>query len=78
MKTLDRNGIHMELKYCERCGGLWLRLKGSDLIFCAPCAVVLAGITRDPHFLEHRRPRSKTPTLQPEIESTSWSEGGNA
>lgn len=28
----------LELKYCERCGGLWLRLQGSDAVYCAACA----------------------------------------
>ena len=28
----------LELKYCERCGGLWLRSQGSDAVYCAACA----------------------------------------
>ncbi len=28
----------LELKYCERCGGLWLRLQGSDAVYCTACA----------------------------------------
>jgi hypothetical protein len=32
----------IELKYCERCGGLWLRAKGSERIFCGPCRNELA------------------------------------
>lgn len=27
-----------ELKYCERCGGLWLRARGADALYCAGCA----------------------------------------
>jgi Zn-finger nucleic acid-binding protein len=27
----------VELKYCERCGGLWLRVQGADGIYCASC-----------------------------------------
>jgi hypothetical protein len=27
----------VELKYCERCGGLWLRSKGNAGIYCSPC-----------------------------------------
>ncbi len=27
----------LELKYCERCGGLWLRLKGSTAVYCVAC-----------------------------------------
>ncbi len=28
----------VELKYCERCGGLWLRRAGDPAVYCAPCA----------------------------------------
>ena len=31
--------IQLELKYCERCGGLWLRLSGVQDVYCAPCAM---------------------------------------
>ncbi len=34
--------VGLELKYCEQCGGLWLRPRGSDQCYCAACA----------HFLE--------------------------
>jgi Zn-finger nucleic acid-binding protein len=29
--------IQLELKYCERCGGLWLRPLGADQVYCPPC-----------------------------------------
>ena len=29
----------LELKVCERCGGLWLRPAGSRWIYCGPCKV---------------------------------------
>jgi hypothetical protein len=29
----------LELKICERCGGLWLRPAGSRWIYCGPCKV---------------------------------------
>jgi hypothetical protein len=32
-KTMKR----VDLKYCERCGGLWLRECGSGLIYCEAC-----------------------------------------
>ena len=38
MKTVDPEIILLELKYCERCGGLWLRKKGSAGPYCGPCA----------------------------------------
>ena len=31
--------ILLELKYCERCGGLWLRLRDVPDVYCASCVV---------------------------------------
>ena len=28
----------LELKYCERCGGLWFRPQGGAEVYCAQCA----------------------------------------
>ena len=29
--------IQLDLKYCERCGGLWLRRKGTNGVYCGGC-----------------------------------------
>jgi Zn-finger nucleic acid-binding protein len=76
METFDENAVHLELKYCERCGGLWLRLKGSELAFCTPCAVLLSGVARDPRILA-RNHREQHSALQ-QMSENAWSEGGNA
>ncbi len=34
----------LELKYCERCGGLWLRPAGHAEAYCPPCARGLADL----------------------------------
>jgi len=78
MELQDGNAIQMELKYCERCGALWLRLTGSELIFCPPCSVILAGLARDPRFREHRGSTSAAGEVERKINSAFWSEGGNA
>jgi Zn-finger nucleic acid-binding protein len=39
MEIEDHEIIQLELKYCERCGGLWLRLEGAPEVYCAPCAL---------------------------------------
>lgn len=31
--------IELELKYCERCGGLWLRRQGAEGVYCTGCTV---------------------------------------
>ena len=73
MKAIEAGAIQLELKYCERCGALWLRPSGSDLVFCATCALVMAGLAPNSRFLN---PRQST-RFQPE-DPTFWSEGGDA
>jgi hypothetical protein len=29
--------VRMELKYCERCGGLWVRQTGTTEVYCQSC-----------------------------------------
>jgi Zn-finger nucleic acid-binding protein len=41
MKEPGRNVVqfgNLQLKYCERCGSLWLRRCGSTQVLCASCA----------------------------------------
>ena len=78
MELPDVDAIQMELKYCERCGALWLRLTGSDLIFCSRCSVILAGLARDPRFREHRSSTTRSAEIEKKNNSAFWSEGGNA
>jgi len=34
--------VRVELKYCERCGGLFLRRLAEERVYCADCMVHLA------------------------------------
>lgn len=36
--------VPVELKYCERCGGLWLRPQSTDGVYCAACRACLAAM----------------------------------
>ncbi|MGA8212253.1 MAG: hypothetical protein WB799_01570 [Candidatus Sulfotelmatobacter sp.] len=38
------NELQFELKYCERCGGLWLRPVGGGQIYCAVCGREMAQL----------------------------------
>jgi hypothetical protein len=51
---MQNNSIaKMELKYCERCGGLWLRQQArSENVYCPRCT---------PEMLEMAVPRKKPP-----------------
>lgn len=39
--TMEGQEIQVELKYCERCGGLWLRPQGAEGVYCSPCQLRL-------------------------------------
>ena len=74
MEPLEAGSIQLELKYCERCGGLWLRPQGSELVFCAPCALVMAGLAPTSRFLKQPTALSRRDSA----DSAFWTEGGNA
>lgn len=38
------NLIQLELKYCERCGGLWIRPLESENVYCATCAIAMMEV----------------------------------
>jgi len=69
--------IQMELKYCERCGGLWLRLKGSQLVYCPSCAMVLAKTIYGASFVE-QGDKCRPAELLQNPQTAFWCEGGNA
>jgi hypothetical protein len=33
----EKREVRMELKYCERCGGLWARECGAGVVYCGHC-----------------------------------------
>ncbi len=41
MEIDELNIVLLELKYCERCGGLWLRPQGCDEVLCGSCSAQL-------------------------------------
>lgn len=50
--------FEVELKYCERCGGLWLRPLGTREIYCSTCIPLMADLPslrrkRAPVFAEN-------------------------
>jgi hypothetical protein len=40
---------YFELKYCERCGGLWLRPAGGRQIYCVACGREVAELPPASH-----------------------------
>jgi Zn-finger nucleic acid-binding protein len=45
----------LELKYCERCGGLWLRPPGSGQIYCTTCFRAIAELPPSSVDVKKRR-----------------------
>jgi hypothetical protein len=55
--TCDQQYLRLELKYCEGCGGLWLRPTGSTVPYCRACDRRLAELAPARHsVLVQRRP----------------------
>jgi Zn-finger nucleic acid-binding protein len=44
ISAIEGREIPVELKYCERCGGLWLRRRGADGVYCAGCRAHLEAM----------------------------------
>ncbi len=41
----DKKGeVRVELKYCERCGGLWVREPGTGVVYCDDCLPKVADL----------------------------------
>ena len=36
--------VRLELKYCEHCGGLWLRECGAGVVYCVNCLPRIAEL----------------------------------
>jgi uncharacterized Zn finger protein (UPF0148 family) len=54
METEGLEIIRLELKYCERCGGLWMRTRGTGEVYCPSCAVEMLDL---PVARRRRKPR---------------------
>ena len=43
-KGEGRNEVGVELKYCEHCGGLWVRERGAGTVYCEKCQPKVADL----------------------------------
>jgi Zn-finger nucleic acid-binding protein len=46
ISMIRQEEVAVELKYCERCGGLWLRRHGHDEAYCGRCRAQRAALLR--------------------------------
>ncbi len=63
ISRMERQEIRVELKYCERCGGLWMRPQGADGVYCASCRAGLAAMP-DPREAPPRKARRRKARAQ--------------
>lgn len=71
--------VRLELKYCERCGGLWMRIRGTEDVYCPSCAVQMSDLPavrkkRKVHLLANDGDEIKRQCERPAF----CGEGGNA
>jgi hypothetical protein len=38
------HAVRMELKYCEHCGSLWMRVTGTEAVYCENCQPKVAEL----------------------------------
>jgi len=38
------NEVRVELKYCEHCGGLWVRERGAGVVYCDNCQAKVSDL----------------------------------
>jgi uncharacterized Zn finger protein (UPF0148 family) len=70
MSWTEGKKTELELKYCERCGGLWLRPLGEGEVYCGGCRVRMAEMPQrgGERTRRVRLPRPKPEDLQGQIE----------
>ena len=79
MKATRRTGkkeSSLELKYCERCGGLWLRPIGGGQIYCMICSRPMAELPPASTEVKRRVARKNDPEFEEEFEGYTISEIG--
>jgi Zn-finger nucleic acid-binding protein len=66
------NELQLELKYCERCGGLWLRPVGGGQIYCVACGQEIAQLpipSREPDDVDDSEPESFEEYVRLEVDA---------
>jgi hypothetical protein len=77
MEPFDNNSIQLELKYCERCGGLGCALKAQTWCSARHARLQYLGLIRT-RGLRIRYSRRPGPRHSDKVQVAFWSEGGNA
>jgi hypothetical protein len=54
----EEKRVTLELKICERCGGLWLRPAASRWVYCAGCKQKVSELPPATANLRKKKPRT--------------------
>ena len=82
----EANGeVGVELKYCEHCGSLWVRVRGAGMVYCDKCQPKVADLpapkTKSRRLILPVRPNTAIEDIEFEIElddSTDFEAFGGA
>jgi hypothetical protein len=69
------NEMSFELKYCERCGGLWLRPTGGGQIYCVACGRSMAELPRSSRDRENARTTKRPQSGGNDSRGHEWGDG---
>lgn len=64
ISKIESAEVQVELKYCERCGGLFLRLQAAEVVYCSSCTARLAA---QPDFAAALSPASPRRARNPRM-----------
>jgi hypothetical protein len=66
MNWTEGGKTEVELKYCERCGVLWIRPRGDSEVYCGSCRAHMADMPQpvEERARNPRLPRPKREDLQ--------------
>ena len=70
--------LQLELKYCERCGGLWLRVRGRQDVYCSSCAGAVSEVAISRRSKRPPRLPVRDIDSQRSVRSTIFLKGGHA
>jgi Zn-finger nucleic acid-binding protein len=74
----NKKEVGVELKYCEHCGGLWVRERGAGTVYCEKCQPKVADLPA-PKMKRRRpalpvRPRTTVEDYGADLDVKDWTD----
>jgi hypothetical protein len=73
-KKASEKEMEFELKYCERCGVLWVRPVGGEQIYCVACGREMADLPPASHEADSERMPHGRQWYEEEVEFAVYEE----